>query len=191
MIDLPDVDIDFADRTQLLQYIKGTPARLDTGARHNTGVYFTDIPRAHDGVATLEHKTAEDMGYFKLDLLNVNVYENVDSEQHLNKLMQEPVWQTLQEQSFFEQLIHIGNHWDLAQQMPEPIDSIQRMAMFLAVIRPGKRYLSGQTWSNVAQEVWKRPDGDVYFFKKSHSVAYAHLVVVHMNLLCEQLINNQ
>jgi hypothetical protein len=186
MFDMPDVDIDFADRTQLLQYVKGTPARLDTGARHNTGVYFTDVPRAHDGIATLEHKAAEDMGYFKLDLLNVSVYEHIRNEQHLVELMQEPAWNTLQEQSFFEQLIHIGNHWELAQQMQEPINSIQRMAMFLAVIRPGKRHLAGQPWNTVAQEVWQRPEGDVYFFKKSHSVAYAQLVAVHMNILEEQ-----
>lgn len=190
MIDLPDVDIDFADRTQLLQHVKGTPARLDTGARHNTGVYFTDIPRAYDGIATVEHKTAEDMGYFKLDLLNVSVYESVRDEQHLATLMQEPVWETLQEQSLFEQLIHVGNHWDLAQQMPEPIDSIQRMAMFLAVIRPGKRYLVGKPWSQVAEDVWQKPEGDVYFFKKSHSVAYAHLVVVHINLICERMLKS-
>jgi hypothetical protein len=70
--------------------------------------------------------------------------------------------------------------------MPEPIDSIPRMAMFLAVIRPAKRHLIGKTWSEVAQSVWER-DGDDYSFKKAHAVAYANLVVVHMNLLTEGL----
>ena len=71
--------------------------------------------------------------------------------------------------------------------MPEPVDSIPRMAMFLAVIRPGKRHLVGKTWREVADTVWEQPDDDSYFFKKSHSVAYAQLVAVHMNLICEKI----
>ena len=53
MIDLPDIDIDFAKRTGVLEHITHTPARLETGKQHNTGVYFTDIPRGVDGLATM------------------------------------------------------------------------------------------------------------------------------------------
>ena len=66
--------------------------------------------------------------------------------------------------------------------MPEPIDSIPRLAMFLAIIRPGKKHLIGNTWAEIAKTVWDKAE-DGYTFKKSHSIAYAHLVVVHMNLL--------
>ena len=55
--------------------------------------------------------------------------------------------------------------------------------MFLAGIRPAKRNLAGQLWRQVDETVWVRPDDDSYYFKKSHAVAYAHLVVVNMNLL--------
>ena len=185
MIDLPDVDIDFANRTKLLEYIGGVPARLNTDARHNTGVYFTDIPVAHDGIATLEHKAAEDIGYFKLDLLNVSVYEHVRNELHLVELMREPDWSKLHDRTFFEQLIHVGKHYETMAKMPEDITSIPRMAMFLAVIRPGKRHLIGKTWAEVAQTVWDKAGLDSYSFKKSHSVAYAQLVAVHMNILEE------
>jgi hypothetical protein len=68
------------------------------------------------------------------------------------------------------------------QKMPEPVDSIPRLAMFLAIIRPGKKHLIGLPWREVAKTVWEK-DSDGYIFKKSHSVSYAHLVVVHMNLL--------
>ena len=186
MRDMPDVDIDFSDRTQLLNHVQGTGARLDTGLKHNTGVYFTDIPVAHDGLATLEHKRAEELGYFKLDLLNVNVYEHVKNELDLVNLMRDPNWLLLLDKTFFERVIHIGNHFDLSCQMPEPIDSIPRMAMFLAIIRPGKRHLVGKPWSEVAQTVWQPPADGGYYFKKSHSVAYAQLVTVHMNILEEQ-----
>jgi hypothetical protein len=67
--------------------------------------------------------------------------------------------------------------------MPEAVNSIPRMAMFLSVIRPAKRHLIGLPWADVAQTVWERPTDDSYFFKKAHAVSYAHLVVVNMNLL--------
>jgi DNA polymerase III alpha subunit len=36
------------------------------------------------------------------------------------------------------------------------------------------------------QGLFKIEDG-IYYFKKSHAIAYAVAVVVHMNLICEQL----
>jgi hypothetical protein len=135
------------------------------------------------GVCSLDHKDAEERGYVKLDLLNVNLYNQVQSEEHLIDLMfTEPPWERLAEKEYTEQIIHIGNHYELVKQMMP--DSIPRMAMFLAVIRPAKRYLANRTWKEIGQEVWTVPnDSNAYYFKKSHSVGYAHLVVVHMNLL--------
>jgi hypothetical protein len=69
--------------------------------------------------------------------------------------------------------------------MPSSVDSIPRLAMFLALIRPAKRHLIGQSWNEVSKTIWDK-NNDGYSFKKSHAVAYAHLVVVHMNLLEEQ-----
>lgn len=185
MIDLPDIDIDFKNRTDVLSLIPSTTARLETGKQHNTGVYFTDIPQASDGLATLDHKNAEQLGYFKLDLLNVSVYENVRNEVHLVELMTtEPNWQRLwQDPEYCKQIVHIGNHHDLINSMKP--DSIPRMAMFLAVMRPGKAHLRNKPWAEVGNTVWDRPENDKYFFKKAHAVSYAHLVVVHMNLLDE------
>ena len=98
--------------------------------------------------------------------------------------MNEPDWAVLKERAIVEKLIHLGNSYDLIQRMPEPIDSIPRLAMFLAAIRPAKRHLIGRTWKDVNETVWdKDPTG--YSFKRSHAVAYAQLVVVHMNLLKE------
>ena len=121
----------------------------------------------------------------KLDLLNVHVYKQVKSEEHLVKLMQEPDWAKLYDPAICAQLIHINNHYDTLLKMPEPVDSIPRLAMFLAVIRPAKRHLIGKTWKDVATDIWTKPiDGD-YYFKRAHAVSYAQLVVVNLNLLCE------
>ena len=183
-----DIDIDFADREQVLRLIPHTTAtivRPEGPVKHNTGVYVTDIPvDPFLGSASIDHKAAEDRGYIKLDFLNVGIYSQVRNEEHLLELMNtEPPWDRLYDPAFCSQLIHIGNHYNTLIKMPEAVNTIGRMAMFLAVIRPGKRHLIGENWREVAKTVWDKPADDTYYFKKSHSVAYAHLVIVHMNLL--------
>jgi len=183
-----DIDIDYADRSQILQHIAHVPASniIDGELRkHNTGVYVTDIPNDPiKGFSSIDHKLAEQRGYIKLDLLNVWVYKLVKSEQHLLELMREPDWNMLSDRTTFEKLIHIGNHYDRMLLMPEPINSIPRMAMFLSVIRPGKKHLIGKSWAEVSKTIWQATE-DGYSFKRSHAISYAHLVVVNMNLLRE------
>jgi hypothetical protein len=181
-----DIDIDLGDRDKLLAVIKHIPASMrnvDPVRKHPTGVYITDIPYdpVHD-MSALHYVDAETRGYFKLDLLNVHVYNQVQSEEHLVELMSDPDWSMLKVRSTVEQLIHLGNSYDLIQRMPESIDSIPRLAMFLAAIRPAKRHLIGKTWKDINETVWDK-DHTGYSFKRSHAVAYAQLVVVHMNLL--------
>lgn len=181
-----DIDIDFGDRDKLLQVIKHTPAAMRNVSpirKHATGVYVTDIPYdpIHD-MASIDYNEADKRGYFKLDLLNVHVYSQVRDELHLIELMGDPDWSRLTDKSYVEKLIHLNNQFYNLQKMPEPVDSIPRLAMFLAVIRPGKKHLIGQRWIEVAKTVWdKGTDG--YTFKKAHAIAYSQLVVVHMNLL--------
>jgi hypothetical protein len=187
-----DIDIDFGDREQALALLKYTPAGIIRDGKlikHNTGVYVTDIPvDPFSGVASIDHEVADARGYTKLDFLNVSLYTQIKSEAHLTELMaQEPLWDLLTQVEFCNQLIHIGNHHSTLLKMPEPVDSIPRLAMFMSVIRPAKRHLIGRIWKEVAETVWEKPADDSYYFKKSHAVAYAHLVGVHMNLICEQV----
>jgi len=190
-----DIDIDFADRQQalaaLVQHHPAGIVRDDQLMRHNSGIYVTEIPTdPFTGIASIDYREAEQRGYVKLDLLNVNLYQQVRDEEHLESLMaQEPDWSRLYDPEFCAQLIHIGNHYETLISMPEPVDSIPRMAMFMAVIRPAKRHLIGRNWADVAKTVWEKPD-DGYYYKRSHSCAYAHLVVVNMNLLSEQERNS-
>jgi hypothetical protein len=182
-----DIDIDFANRDQILALLVHTPASIIKDGnitKHNTGVYFQKIPvDPFTGQASLDYQVAESRGYLKLDFLNVNIYNRITSEQHLIDLMtREPDWSKLRDRAFCEQLIHINNHYDTMMKMPEHIDSIPRLAMFLSVIRPAKRHLIGKPWKEVAETIWEKPADDSYYFKKSHSLAYSQLVVVNMNL---------
>jgi len=184
-----DVDIDVGDRDKILSLIKHTPASMRNVTpirKHSSGVYVTDIP--YDPVydmATIDYAEAEQRGYFKLDLLNVHVYNLIKDEEHLLRMMQEPDWSMLKKRSIVLELIHLGNQADSVSRMPEPINSIPRLAMFLAAIRPAKRHLLGKSWKEINETVWDK-DQTGYSFKKAHAISYAQLVVVHMNLLKEQ-----
>jgi DNA polymerase III alpha subunit len=191
---MPDIDIDFADRKKVLDVIQHVPAAIkDNGTfkKHNTGVYCHSIPyNPITDTASIDYKIAEDRGYFKIDFLNVGIYKDVKSEQHLEQLLnREPLWELLLEDEFTNNLFHVNGHGPILRQMKPR--SILELAAVLAMIRPAKRYLIGKDWATVNAEVWVKPSTDEYFFKKAHAVAYAAAVVVQMNLVCETLTSSQ
>jgi len=182
-----DIDIDLADRQLVLDLIQAVPARMETAGtvrRHNSGVYVVDIPRDPvNGCAALDYHEAEQRGYFKIDLLNVGVYQLVRDQAHYQRMLdREPPWQKLWEDASWAQgIIHIGNYTDLLDKMRP--DSVARMAAFISVIRPGKAHLQGSPWDQVFGSVWDGDDSRGFVFKKAHAVGYAKLVALHMNLL--------
>jgi DNA polymerase III alpha subunit len=187
---MPDVDIDFSDRAKILDVIRTIPAAIvDNGTfkKHNTGVYCQSIPyNPLTDTASIDYKIAEDRGYFKIDFLNVGVYKDIKSEKHLTELLnKEPLWDLLLEDEFTKDLFHVNGHGAILRQLKP--SSIEELAAVLAIIRPAKRYLIGKPWNEIMNEVWLKPSGDEYYFKKSHGTAYAAAIVVQMNLICEQL----
>ena len=184
-----DIDIDFADREQILNLIHHTPARQivqNQVRRHNSGVYVTAIP--YDPVnncAAIDYETAEQRGYFKIDFLNMGVYQLIKSPEHYKEMLDaEPPWARLwQDPAWAGQLVHVGNYTELLKSMRP--DSIPRMAAFISIIRPGKAHLQNKTWADVFESVWNGDDSKGYTFKKSHALSYAALVALHMNLLTQ------
>lgn len=182
-----DIDIDLADREQVLNLISATQARqLHQGQvrKHNSGVYVTNIP--YDPInecAAIDYELAEQRGYFKIDLLNMSVYQLIKSAEHYEEMFnKEPLWEQLwTDTDWAQQLVHIGNYTDLLQSMKP--DSIPRMAAFISIIRPGKAHLQNKSWAEVFETVWDGDESKGYTFKKSHSISYAALVALHMNLL--------
>ena len=188
---MPDIDIDFADRDVILNKIHHRVAKLNTGKKHNTGVYVTEAPHNPvDNLCTIDHKTAEDRGYFKLDFLNLSIYKDVRDEAHLQELMErEPIWQLLEHKDFVDNVFHLSGHDSLLKQLKPT--SVEQLAATLAIIRPAKRHLAKESWSKILQEVWSKPTNGEYYFKKAHAFSYAMAVVVHMNLLCDQINETQ
>jgi hypothetical protein len=188
---MPDIDIDFADRDIILSQLKHRVAKLNTGKKHNTGVYTTEIPHNPvDNLSTIEHKTAEERGYFKLDFLNVSIYKDVRDEAHLQELMErEPIWQLLEHTDFSEKVFHLNGHSPLLKKLRP--SSVEQLAATLAIIRPAKRHLADENWEKIMTEVWTKPTNGEYYFKKAHAVSYAMACRVHMNLICENLNDNK
>jgi hypothetical protein len=182
-----DIDLDFGNRNEILSHIDYTPAVLDNGSKHLSGIYVTAVPRNPiTDLASIDYKMAEDLGYFKIDILNQSVYKLVKSPEHLEHLLSREVnWSRLKDENFVKQLIHIGNYYDLISKLPQPITSIEELALFLAIIRPGKKYLQGLPWDIVRKTVWDRENTDGYAFRKSHALSYSILVTLHMAILEE------
>lgn len=188
---MPDIDIDFPDRTKILDLIDHHAAMISnpkTTAKHNTGIYVQHIP--HDpftNIASIEYNEAETRGYQKIDFLNVKIYNGVRDEEHLDKLLnQEPIWELLEHIEVVQQLFHISDHYNLVRRLKPT--TVEQLAAVLAIIRPAKRYLAEcDNWDDILSEVWIKPSNDAYFFKKSHAISYACAIIVQMNLICEQV----
>jgi hypothetical protein len=184
-----DIDIDVPNREEVLKLINAVSARqLHQGQvrKHNSGVYVTDIP--YDPVnrcAAIDYEEAEHRGYFKIDLLNMSVYQLIKNPEHYQDMLKkQPSWSRLwTDPAWAKQLVHVGNYTDLLASMKP--DSIPRMAAFIAIIRPGKAHLQNKTWAEIFASVWDGDDSKGFVFKHSHSISYAALVALHMNLLDE------
>jgi len=187
---MPDIDIDFVDRDKVLELFKHVRAsRIDNNklTKHNTGIYLHDVPvNAETNLCAIPYDVAESEGCFKIDFLNVGIYKGVRNEEHLIQLMtQEPLWDLLEQEEFANLLFHVNGHGSILRQMKPK--TVEQLAAILAMIRPAKRYLIGESWSKILNEVWLKPESDDYYFKKSHATAYAMAIVVQMNLICEQI----
>ena len=194
VFDRGDIDIDFADRAAALEGMPHVPASIIKNSKitkHNTGVYFHAAPiDPVTDLCSIDYETAEQRGMFKIDMLNVSVYDSVRDEEHLLELMDRPLdWRMFEDTEFVSKLFHLGNYGELCRKLKPT--SIEHIAMILAMIRPGKKHLQAvcekQGFDSIASDIWLRGnDDDNYSFKKAHAVSYAVLVYVHANILLEK-----
>ena len=186
-----DVDIDCFNRDGILSGVECIFGRIDRAnnkiEKHPTGVYFQNIPRnPTTNMSTLDHRIAGDYGYFKIDFLNVNMYEGVRDETHLISLLEkEPPWDFLEYEEITEKLFHLKGYSHLLKKYKPT--SIEDLAMILAIIRPSKAYLQQRPWEVIRKEVWVKDGVDGYQYKKSHGISYSLAIIVNLNLLIEQL----
>jgi hypothetical protein len=192
-ITLGDIDIDTSNRQSLLEHLQHVPAVINRQGeliKHNTGVYFHDVPvNPFSRYCSVTYTQAEQMGCYKIDVLNNSIYDKVRDENHLQQLMHTPtMWDLLQHAEVVSQLAHINNHYELVRKLKPT--QVTDLACVLAMIRPGKRHLVRKCeqsgFAAIQPEVWLQ-DSNGYTFKKSHSISLAWTIVIQLNLLIEQL----
>ena len=153
---------------------------------HNSGVYPNQsIPvDIETGLSAIPYKEAEEYGFVKIDFLNNHLLSKISSkEEYLELLEKEPDWERLwEDHDFLLSMPQISNHYTTIVQI-KPKD-IQTMADVIAIIRPGKlKYLDDYINDPIGtREKLYEPEEDSYYYKKSHAVAYAQLIVIAMNL---------
>lgn len=197
-IEIPDVDLDVKDRDLAVSKLRGITVASQVANKklvpHNTGVYFQKLPKDPvTGLSSFPYKEAEWFGYFKVDIIANHVYDMIGSNDELDDLLDEPIdWDWFLDKRFFEEqqnplfrLTHVSNYLWLCEKYPP--QSVEDLAILIALVRPGKSHLIKTSWENIKKNIWVK-EGEGYVFKKSHAVAFALLVTVHAKIINNRLI---
>lgn len=192
---IPDLDLDCNKEALdvLKKELKLIPAaRIENGyiSQHLVGGYPMNIPTDPvTGFASIDYRVAETkFGYFKLDLLHNTQYDAFKDRDDMIVRLKEPCkWEMLKDPEFAKTLPHLAKHIRLLQSVN--ITSIEELAMFLAVIRPAKKYLIPELlrcgWGGIEKVIWTPEevisDEEDYQFKKSHAFGYAVMISLRLH----------
>jgi DNA polymerase III alpha subunit len=184
-----DVDIDvhpgFRPEDYFKKWVRACVVKDGKVSNHPVGVYPQAMARdPFTGLAAVPYEEAEDLGYLKVDFLHLNVYSHFKSRQEIDELLkQAPDWTLLQLPSTWSKLFQLAKHGDLLQKVKPR--SVEELADCMALIRPGKKGLLGLYLKEreACRRVLYAKDDEGYTFKRSHSCAYALVVVLQLGLI--------
>ena len=182
-----DIDIDVSDNKsvrELLGAIRASIVEHSELKPHIVGLYFQHIPvDMITGLAAIPYKEAEEYGYYKFDLLNLNILDNFTSKKQIRELLKlKPNWKLLQDPNIIPKLFHLSKHEDVLK-IIKPV-TVEELADVLALIRPNKRHLIDKYSKDVVntrKELYKKVDASD--LRKSHAIPYALLIVLQLHLL--------
>lgn len=179
-----DIDLDVINRDSILEtlpHVCASRYENDQLIKHNTGIYPVDIPADETTRLSLsDYKSPEMKKYPKIDFIHYSVLSDFLSNKHLETLMNlEPDWELLKNPEFVSQLTQVHKWGELLRR--KNVNSVDKLAMFLGIIRPGKEYLKNKSWEEIEKHVWN-DEQNGYVFKKSHAYGYALTIVAIMNL---------
>jgi len=183
-----DIDIDLAPGVDVeslfRRAVRASRVEENVIQEHPVGIYFQDIPvDSVTGYAAIPYNHAEDFGYYKIDMLTVNVLKQFNSKDEMLQLQeQEPDWSLLEDEKVVKKLFHLGKHFDVVKQVKPR--SVQVLADVLALIRPHKRPLLNkylQDPDKFRTELFtKRTHVDI---RKAHAIPYALIIVLQLHLV--------
>jgi len=188
-----DIDIDtktgFDPSTVFPDIVQASMLVDDGYKKHNVGWYFQNMPSDPvTNLAAIPYDEAEQYGFFKIDFLSINVYDNFNSKSEIRELLKlEPNWDLLLDKENYLNLFQIHRYFDVVSRIRPR--SIPELADCIALIRPGPRsLLDSYVNSNPEDRIKIRPliyDGnwEGFSFKKSHAHAYALTIVLQLHLI--------
>lgn len=182
-----DIDIDVSSKAKRDSY--GTRAMiynkdLERVMPHPSGIYMEPVPiDSVTGLCAFDYEYGNQMGFSKIDILTNSAYDSFLSKEELYEAIErEPDWKLLENTKFVEGLPHIGKHAELVRMVCPK--SIEELADILALIRPGKQEYVKFYRKNpalVRKNLYLRPRNGGAYFKKSHAICYAVMIVAVMN----------
>lgn len=153
---------------------------------HPCGVYPQGM--AVDPVtklAAVPYTEAEALGYRKLDFLHLTIYDYFSSRDEVVALLRAPApFDLMMSPKVVSQLFQLANHYEMVSRVRPR--SVHDVADCVALIRPGKiglldRYLNDKDKTRYL--LYKQSADERFSFKKSHSYAYAHVIMVQLHLI--------
>jgi|688.fasta_scaffold00062_31 hypothetical protein len=187
-----DIDIDVVssfDPKSLFDVAYASRIQNNELLKHPVGVYFQNIPTDPiTKLAAIPFNVASDFNYFKIDMLHLSALDIFEDKTQIKALIKkEPDWNILLVKENVSKLFQLGNSFDIVYKIKPR--SIMEIADCIALIRPGKRILLNKYIAdkiNTRAEIYKKANASDY--KKSHAVAYAHIVVLQMHLISAQIL---
>ena len=153
---------------------------------HPCGVYFQEVPvDPISKLAAIQYEDAEELGYFKVDFLHLNIYNHFKDKQEIKELLKvDPDWSLFNSPSTVSKLFQLSKHYDIINKVKPK--SIMEVADLLALIRPGKTYVLNlylRDKEKGRRELYKLDADGNYSFKKAHAISYALVVVLQLHLI--------
>lgn len=196
-----DIDIDFADAQAVKKLFKdrivlASQIENDDIKKHNVGVYFQTIPIDKElNIAAIpclitgetpRRDRAGELGYIKIDLLEVKLLQKFKSKSEIRQLLKiDPDWTMLENENIVQQLFQIRKHFDVVSQVRPK--SIQELADVLALIRPNKRKLLDEYIKDPVKVrenlLYKREEGEKSSFRMAHALPYSMLIILNLHYI--------
>lgn len=179
-----DIDIDVKSDTDKRRY--GTQAMVYNEKTkkvlpHPAGFYLEPVPiDDYTGNCAFDYKYGSEYGFFKVDLLTNTVYNGYNSKEEVLAALEWDVdWEQFDDERIVESLPHLSKHFDIVNKVKP--NSIEDLADILALIRPGKRdqlddYIKNK--EKTRKTLYRRARNDMNYFKKSHAISYATMIIV-------------
>lgn len=183
-----DVDIDLRtdfDPSKLFPWTRASLVKDGQLRPHPCGVHPQEIPvDPITKLSAIPYEQAEELGYAKIDFLHLHVYDNFESREEIEALLdKEPDWGLLLVPDEQKKLFQLSKHGDILNAVKPK--SIEELADVLAIIRPGKKQYAKlyNSQREATRRILYAKDENGYSFKKSHAIAYAMVIVLQLHLI--------